>query len=89
MPLFEGLLAKTRYVGEVGLDGSPDLKTYADIHRRVFDAVLSACSKAGGRVISIRSRRAADDVLDALARMPDAGLPILHWFSGGTVKLFS
>lgn len=87
MALFEGLLSETRYVGEVGLDGSSDLKPYAGIQKKVFDRVLSACSKAGGRVISIHSRRAADDVLDALARKPDAGVPIFHWFSGTARQL--
>lgn len=87
MALFEGLLDQTRYVGEVGLDGSPELKQHADIQRKVFDRALTACAKAGGRVISIHSRRAADDVLDALGRRPDAGVPILHWFSGTARQL--
>lgn len=82
MALFEGLLYQTRYVGEVGLDGSPDLRPHAAIQRVVFDRVLAACAEAGGRVISIHSRRAAGEVLDALARRPDAGIPVLHWFSG-------
>lgn len=87
MALFEGLLDQTRYVGEVGLDGSPELKGHADIQRKVFDRALNACARAGGRVISIHSRRAADDVLDAIARCPDAGIPILHWFSGKARQL--
>lgn len=87
MALFEGLLGQTRYVGEVGLDGSPELKPHAGVQRRIFDRVLWACAKAGGRVISIHSRRAADDVLDALARRPDAGVPVLHWFSGTARQL--
>ena len=32
--------------------------------------------------MSIHSRRAVDDVLDFLAKAPDAGVPVLHWFSG-------
>lgn len=87
MALFEGLLDQTRYVGEVGLDGSPELRRHADVQRRVFDHVLAACAGAGGRVLSVHSRRAADEVLDALARRPDAGIPILHWFSGTARQL--
>lgn len=87
MALFEGLLDQTRYVGEVGLDGSPELKPHADVQRRVFDRALSACAKAGGRILSIHSRRATDEVLDALVRKRDAGVPVLHWFSGTTRQL--
>src|SRR3546814_10842246 len=40
------------------------------------------CRAAGGRVISLHSRRAAGEVLDAIESIRDAGTPILHWFSG-------
>ena len=33
-------------------------------------------------MISLHSRRAAGAVLDALEKEPNAGVPILHWFSG-------
>jgi TatD DNase family protein len=33
-------------------------------------------------VLSIHSRRASSDVLDALDARRDAGVPVLHWFSG-------
>ena len=32
--------------------------------------------------MSIHSRRAARQVLETLERYPNAGVPILHWFSG-------
>ena len=38
--------------------------------------------------MTIHSRRAVTDVLDALTRHPDAGVPILHWFSGTKTELF-
>lgn len=82
LPLFEGLIGETNYVGEVGLDGLPELKPHAAIQRRVFEAVLRISAKSGGRVLSIHSRRAVDDVLQCLRAQPDAGLAILHWFSG-------
>lgn len=87
LALFEELLGLTRYVGEVGLDGSPDMKPHAGIQRRVFDHILNACARSGGRVLSIHSRRATGAVLEALRRHPDCGVPVLHWFSGTKAQL--
>ncbi|UPJ81116.1 TatD family hydrolase [Bradyrhizobium sp. 183] len=82
LALFEELLSSTRYVGEIGLDGGPELKGTWDIQRRVFDEILRMCSAAGGRIMTIHSRRAATQVLDSLAARSEAGAAILHWFSG-------
>ena len=87
LPLFDALLPETRYVGEVGLDGSRECKPHWREQVRVFEHVLAASTQAGGRILSIHSRRAAAEVLDALARHPDAGIPVLHWFSGTKTEL--
>jgi TatD DNase family protein len=87
LALFEEFLGQTRYVGEVGLDGSPEMKQHAAIQRKVFDRILSACARSGGRVLSIHSRRATEAVLEALRRHPECGIPILHWFSGTKAQL--
>jgi TatD DNase family protein len=82
LTLFERFLNETRYVGEVGLDGSPDFKLHWADQIEVFTQVLSLCTLHGGRILSIHSRRAAAPVLDLLERWPGAGVPVLHWFSG-------
>lgn len=82
LPLFERLLPKVRYVGEIGLDGGPEYRRYWPDQEHVFSRVLSLCARAGGRVMTIHSRRAVTQVLDALATEPGAGMAILHWFSG-------
>jgi TatD DNase family protein len=82
IPLFEALLPETRYVGEVGLDGSSEFRQHAAIQLRCFEQILKATQRAGGRIMTIHSRGAADEVLDALERNGDAGTPVLHWFSG-------
>ena len=87
LPLFEGLLPETRYVGEVGLDGSPESKPHWKEQARVFNRVLELASKAGGRILTIHSRRSASEVLDALERHPAAGVAVLHWFSGSKAEL--
>jgi TatD DNase family protein len=87
LPLFDALLPETRYVGEVGLDGGPECKPHWREQVRVLDHVLATSARAGGRILSIHSRRAATEVLDAIARYPDAGVPVLHWFSGTKTEL--
>jgi TatD DNase family protein len=82
LALFEALLPEARYVGEVGLDGSPGYAGHADIQRLVFERVLRLAGEHGGRILTIHSRRAVDDVLESLGKWPEAGVPVLHWFSG-------
>ena len=82
LPLFERLLPKVRYVGEIGLDGGLEYKRHWQDQVFVFTRILELCAGVGGRVLTIHSRRAAVSVLDALEAHPGAGTPILHWFSG-------
>lgn len=85
--LFRANVARTRYVGEVGLDGSPRHRDQLDVQRRVFEDVLRACEDVGGRILSVHSRGAAALVTEALVNRPGAGIPILHWFSGTASEL--
>ncbi len=87
LPQFERLIDQTRYVSEIGLDGAPEFKRHWEDQLLVFTTALDICRAAGGRVLSIHSRRAATAVLDLLEAKPDAGLPILHWFSGSVREL--
>ena len=82
LPLFEALVGETRYVGEIGLDGSPGYGAHADLQMRVFDRILAIAKERGGRILTIHSRRAADHVLAALKRNQCARYAVLHWFSG-------
>jgi TatD DNase family protein len=87
LALFERLLPETRYVGEVGLDGGPEYKRYWSDQVTVFERILAACRSAGGRVLSVHSRRASAAVLDHLQKAPGAGTAVLHWFSGSVRDL--
>lgn len=80
-------LTETKYVGEVGLDGSPPHQASFPVQVEVFDRVLSACSRAGGKILSVHSRGASAEVLDAIERHPTAGTVVLHWFSGSAQDL--
>lgn len=85
--LFDELLPEAKYVGEIGLDRSPGTNTRWPTQERVFRHILESCQRAGGRIMSIHSRRAATEVLDALETFPNAGTAILHWFSGSDSQL--
>lgn len=85
--LFDQLVPKVKWVGEIGLDGGPEFRTHWDTQVRVFEHILLTCQMRGGRVMSIHSRHATREVLDRLERWPDSGVPILHWFSGTVHEL--
>lgn len=80
--LFDELLPQVRSVGEIGLDGAPEFRPHWHTQVAVFEHILAKCSEAGGRPMTVHSRRASSAVLDRLQAFPDAGTPALHWFSG-------
>lgn len=82
LEMFDKYLSEAPYVGEIGLDGAPEFKRHWQEQMVVFDHILSACSRAGGRIMTIHSRRASAAVLERLEAFSGAGTPILHWFSG-------
>lgn len=82
-----GLLPEARYVGEIGIDGSMAHRDSLLLQKSVFDRILAECATLGGRIMTIHSRGAASIVLDSLECRPDAGVPILHWFSGTLKEL--
>lgn len=82
LALFDSILAETRYVGEIGLDGALEFRRHRASQVAVFEHVLVKCREAGGRIMSLHSRRASGAVLDYLEKFRGAGTPILHWFSG-------
>jgi hypothetical protein len=55
-----------------------------DTQKEVFERILRACARAGGKILTIHSVRAAAVVLDMLeAHLPaPRGKAVLHWFTG-------
>ena len=76
------LVPEAPYIGEIGLDGSESYKGSFSVQQQVLAKALTACAVHGGRIISLHSRRAAREVLDAIEKHPGCGTPVLHWFSG-------
>lgn len=87
LPLLEALLGETRYVGEIGLDGSPPHRQHADIQRKVFERALVASRERGGRIYTVHSRGAARAVVDTLKAQGCGETAVLHWFSGTAKEL--
>lgn len=87
LPLFEQLLPRTRYVGEIGLDGSRDHRATLDHQAAILADILRMCTRAGGRIISLHSRGAAGLLLDRLAAESAAGTFVLHWFLGSARQI--
>ena len=87
IPIFQRKLPETRYVGEVGLDYKVVVKPAERAKQRaIFQSILEHCANAGGRILTIHSRRAEADVVAAL-REYQPGPFIFHWYSGSLKTL--
>lgn len=55
-----------------------------ELQKQAFEHILRHCAKAGGKILTIHSVRAAKAVLDMIeAHLPArAGKAVLHWFNG-------
>ena len=80
-------IAKAPFIGEIGMDGSPRFRGSLSIQEPIFRAALSECGRHPGKVMSIHSRGAERRVIELLATTKHAGVPLLHWFSGGLAEL--
>ena len=86
LSLFGDLLTRTRYVGEVGLDYQTTVESERALQRRVLATIVEQCDAAGGKILTVHSRRAAEDVVSAFGE-GFRGTYILHWYSGGVKAL--
>jgi len=86
--LWEELLPRSRYVGEVGLDAGPRFYKSFETQKEIFAHVLSLCSAAGNKIITTHSVRATKVVLDMIEQYmpPTRGRMVLHWFTGTTAE---
>lgn len=84
LPFLEECIKDSTLIGEIGLDGSPQYRRYWSRQSEVFVRALIAAERVGGRVVSIHSRRAANEVVTCLEEHTTRQrlLPVLHWFSG-------
>lgn len=82
LELFDDLAESVQWIGEVGLDGSPECLPTWRKQEAAFSHILQTCERLGGKIMSIHSRCAASSVIEKLSLHKDCGTAILHWFSG-------
>ena len=82
LALFDKLVDRTRYIGEIGLDGSKGYADYFDDQLEVFTHILKKCEGFDDKILTIHSLNATGEVLEQLKLHPNAGTSILHWFLG-------
>jgi len=82
-------LNHTKYVGEIGLDGSARFKNTYDIQYDIFRNILSFLSTRGEKIVTVHSRNAARDVIALLHeyRSVTNNKIILHWYTGDKSSL--
>ena len=87
LDLFDLLVDDTKYIGEVGLDGSSSLKQFQSIQQKVFEHMVIKSNKSNPKILTIHSLQAVDSVLDCLENHFSNGVPVLHWYTGNEIQL--
>lgn len=87
--LFESLVKKCHYIGEVGLDFSKNFIATKEQQIAVFKKIILCCEQYGNKVVSIHSLKSAATVLETLCqlRQDKKNTYILHWFTGSLVQM--
>ena len=75
-------IPEAKYVGEIGIDGSPKYKETISLQESILNDTLMECERAGGKILSIHSRNASSRVLDLVEKNCRKSTVVLHWFSG-------
>jgi TatD DNase family protein len=78
--LFQARVATASFIGEVGLDFSPEGNATADLQVQSFEFVLQSIAGLP-KFISIHSRRAEAKVVEML-RAAKRTSAVFHWYSG-------
>ena len=79
LSLFEQYSRRTRFIGEIGLDGkAKDWETQI----KIFSVITDILSVQKNKVISIHSKAADTYVVDFVERLSRQNFVIMHWFSG-------
>lgn len=80
LPLFEQLIDKTSYIGEIGLDFSREGMATKEIQINSLERILSMLS-GKNKIISIHSRK-AESMLLSLLKAYHIKNVIFHWYTG-------
>lgn len=82
LDLFDLLIHETKYIGEIGLDGSLSLKSHQKIQYDVFKHILQKANSSSSKILTIHSLNAVEATLEGLDAYFNNGIPVLHWYTG-------
>jgi len=82
--LFEQLINETKYIGEIGLDGSIRFKKSWNYQKEVFIEILKHCKEKDKKILTIHTRNAANEIIQLLAKyLKNSSCKVIfHWYSG-------
>ncbi|MBX2944163.1 MAG: TatD family hydrolase [Cyclobacteriaceae bacterium] len=82
--LFMSILSETRYVGEIGLDGSERFRASFGIQYKIFKEIIKACADSKDKIITVHTRNAEKEAVSLLKKhlKKSECKVILHWFTG-------
>lgn len=78
---FKQMMNKTRYIGEIGIDGSSKHKKSISLQVEYFENILHLCDDDKGKILTIHSRKAETEVISIIKKYTK-NKKILHWYSG-------
>lgn len=87
--LFTRMIDNTKYIGEIGLDGSTRFKESFDYQKKVLIEILRLCRKTDKKILTIHTRNAATETIELIKKHlfnSDCKV-IFHWYSGSVDDL--
>jgi len=87
--LFEESIILTKYIGEIGLDGSSNHNLSYLMQKKIFENILSIISSTDNKVLTVHSRNASTETISLLYKfLKNTNCKIiLHWYSGNLPEL--
>lgn len=90
LPIMEKLIFQSRFIGEIGMDGSKEyIKTYSQ-QLTILKSILIKIKESGNKILTVHTRNAARDVIQTIFdQLGDSSSSkvILHWYTGGTTDM--
>lgn len=78
----KGYFSQTNFIGEIGLDNSPNFTKSFQKQCEVFEEILKFCQNNRTKILSVHSYKAVHETLNYLFKYRQSIIPILHWFTG-------
>jgi TatD DNase family protein len=85
--LFERLVPRAKFIGEVGLDAGPRFYKSLALQQSVLERILRAAKGSEFKIVSLHSVRSAGKVMDLIEKVAASNLRfVFHWFTGSKAE---